>query len=405
LSATLLLARALDPSGFGPVAVCLTAILLIDGVVGASIDTIVVKLATSGDGPSSPDGLAFQKAALTGKLLVTLFVGLPLTLLAGPISSYLFGTAGEPGLILWTVLAAGAVMTLRSAQTYLQVTGRLLHYGIADVAWTALRCGAVLGLVLLGRISPTWALACSVVPSAAVAAAIIVTTARPMAAAVLSTLALTRVFKQARWLVAAAAVGTLTSRIDVFFVSAVGGASQAGVYSAAQVLVTPVAMLGMSLGVAFAPRIMPLWRSGDLAGIYRRFQKWTFAACVGIYAAAALVIGPVTRLLLPASFIGATEVALLLLPAALASLLIFPWTVSLLLFSAPRLLFAWDLVALPLLCVAYRQAIRWGGATGAAGVTAGYALLKAAALQMMAQRELRHALPMKESTTPLVVTG
>jgi hypothetical protein len=185
--------------------------------------------------------------------------------------------------------------------------------------------------------------------------------------------------------------------MDIFLVSGFAGSAEAGRFSAAQVLVMGFSLAGMYLGVAYAPRIMPLWQSGELTAMYLRFQACMLAACSVIFLTAWFVLEPVSQRLLPASFAGTSGLALWLLPAALAALLNFPLTVSFLLFTNAGFLFAFDLAALPVLAFVYREGVHSRGAVGAAAVTSAYALVKTAAFQLVAWRTLRQGRPSTEA--------
>jgi hypothetical protein len=124
--------------------------------------------------------------------------------------------------------------------------------------------------------------------------------------------------------------------------------------------------------------------------MYKRFQVWLGVCCIAIFATASIGFPAVARLLLPKSFYAAAGVFLFLLPAALCSLLNFPWTISFLLFSRPRVLLAVDLVGLVPLALFYTWAARMAGALGVAAVTAGFALMKTAILQSLALGILNH---------------
>src|SRR5687767_7138528 len=108
LFTNLLLARALGPDAFGPLSVCVTSIILLDGIFGAAIDLCVVKLTTAGEGPTSRHGLAIQKAGLILKLLLVTMVVVPVGLLSRPLGEAVFHA--PTSLMLMTIAAAAALM-------------------------------------------------------------------------------------------------------------------------------------------------------------------------------------------------------------------------------------------------------------------------------------------------------
>jgi O-antigen/teichoic acid export membrane protein len=141
---------------------------------------------------------------------------------------------------------------------------------------------------------------------------------------------------------------------------------------------------------------MPLWEEGRLLTIYRHFQVAVLAFCALCFALALAAAPVVASWLLPASFSGSSLLVLVLLPSSLTALLNFPWTVSFLMFSHPRFLMLFDACALAVLGFIYWHCITRYGALGAAAVTSVFAVIKAAALQLLAIETLKKHPRVKE---------
>jgi O-antigen/teichoic acid export membrane protein len=277
------------------------------------------------------------------------------------------------------------VLVLRSVQAYFQVSSRFRAYGLLDIGHNALRYGGVACLLFLHVATPMRVLAFYAAAPALISLLLLATLARPMGAVPFSRRAFQEVLTLIKAYLPTAAVGSIATRADLFCVSTLGGVADAGIFAAAQTLVLAPQVIGMYMGVVFAPQIMPLYESGKLGPVYYRFQKYAVGACCLIFLLALATLTKFTAAFLPPSFGSSAPVAMILLPAGLAVIVNFPWTISLLLFTRPLFLLKFDLVALPFLMVLYWFAIRRSGPSGAAAVTAGYALIKTVVIQKLAR--------------------
>jgi O-antigen/teichoic acid export membrane protein len=370
----LLLARQLPLEDLGVVSVCVSAILLGDAVLGAALDTAVIRLATAAGGAVS--GMEIQKAGLAFKLAASLAL-LAVSLAGGErLSRTFFESARYSGLIVISAGALAAMLALRSAQTHFQIEGRFHLFGLADWANHVLKFGGIGLLLALHAATPARILLLYLLAPLA-AAAVFLRFPRPaILRARLRPQAVRTLLGTAGWFLGAALAGTLTTRMDLMMVSAVGGAAEAGRFGPAQQLVAALPLIGGYLAILFAPKIMPLLDSGRFAVLYLRFQVIITLVAIAIYFIARAVLPTISAAFFPPALQDIDAIASVLLIAALAGLISFPWTVSLLLFLMPRRLMVLDLVALPLLFVAYRHSIQADGALGAAQVTAAYAILK-----------------------------
>lgn len=391
-----LLMRSLGPEQFGIFAVCLSMILLADGVLGAAFDTAVLRQAPL-YAEDRLRALQVQQAALLLKPLCGVLAIVPLLAASGPINMLLFQGRGSKTLLYLSAASMLGLLMLRSVQTHFQVDRRFHGYGATDLLHNAVRFGGAILLVSVHAATPGRVLALYAAAPLVIALGLLGTTARPLLFARFSAGAVTEVLRLIKSYLPTAAVGSATTRMDVFFVTGIATVGQAGIFAAAQTLAVAPQLIGMYLGVVFSPRIMPLWKADKLRPLYHRFQRLAIVGSCACYALALLTMGWFISVVMPASFRGATLVTLVLLPTGLVGLVNFPWTVSLLLFLRPRFLLMFDLLALPLLAVLYALAVSARGAVGAAAITTVYALLKTVALQITAKRILE--LPAEAAAT------
>lgn len=393
LLVNLLLMRRLGPERSGIVFVLLTAIVLCDGIFGIAVDMAVVRLVTGGAGPQTAEALSVQKTALVAKWIACLVLAIPAIAWSGNLSALLFSSPAEASLFGIAALAVAGVLTLRSVQTYLQVNGRFAQYGSAEALHGLLKFGGMAALAWAGMATPVRVLWFAAAGPAVVAAAYLLGACRPLLAAPSTRSGARGLLTVAPWYLGGAAAGSITSRMDLLLLSSQAGAAQAGIFSGAQNLTVPFQLIGQYLGVVFTPRILPLWKSGRLARVYWSFQAALLALCLVLFGVFSATIGWVIPALLPASFQGSAAVAQWLAAAALAALLNFPWTVSLLLFTYPRSLLVLDAVAIPILVMLYTNAIGHSGAIGAAMISSGYAIFKTVIFHAFALRALRGPRP------------
>lgn len=377
-----LLLQYLSPEDFGVVSVCLMVIVLSDAVLGPSVDLSVLRVAPLIRDGNPEKALNLQKTALILKMGAVTFLALPILLFARSLSR-LFFQREAVSLLLLSVLSVFGVGLLRSVQTYFQTERHFAIYGIADLSQSAIKFAAV-GIAIFLFPSPILILTGQMMGPLLVAAILLNSKARPLLASSFDPQAARQLWKQIRLYLTTTIVGSSVSRMDLFFVTAGAGAAQAGIFSAANTIALIPQLLGMYMSVVFTPRIMKMWHAGTFGATYRRFQAFLGLGCLSILAAAYLVFPAVAPWILPSSFEASTKVFLILLPAALCSMLTFPWTVPFLLFTRPRTMLALDLTFLPLLVFLYSWASSTHGAAGAAAVTTGFALVKTGFMQGLA---------------------
>ncbi|HLI84344.1 MAG TPA: hypothetical protein VKV17_10525 [Bryobacteraceae bacterium] len=381
-----LLIRQLGPANSGVLFSCVTAVVLGDAVIGAALDMGVIGLATGKGGARR--SLAVQKSALAAKFAGGILIGLPVLLLARPLAAVLFHGDASPVLLPMSVAALIGLLLLRSVQTCFQVSERFVLYGLTDVLHSSIKFGGIAILLALRTATPGRVLGCFVAGPGLVAPALLLTAARGVLREPFSLEALKDLGRVTKWMLGVGASGSINSRMDILLVSAQAGTVEAGLFSAAQVLTLPFQLLAMYMSVVFAPKILPLWRKGRLAKIYKRFQGALIALALSLYGIAWLAGGRLVAPLLPAAYKASMGILLLLLPSALAAMVNFPWTVSFLMFTHPKWLLLLEASSFPILLVLYRLLIPAHGAAGAALVTSGFAVSKAILYQILASRTM-----------------
>ncbi len=193
--------------------------------------------------------------------------------------------------------------------------------------------------------------------SLVVACFTLLSSARPILQAPFSREAVRDLTGILRWYLATVIVGSVIGRMDVFFVSSLAGVKEAGVFAAAQLFALLPQLLGIYMAAVFSPKVLPMWRKGELGPVYRKYLWGLLALAVAGYAGALLVVGVFGSRILPESYQEAAPVILLLLPAGLSAFVAFPWTIPFLLYARPKLLLFADCLSLPLLIFAYSLAI------------------------------------------------
>jgi O-antigen/teichoic acid export membrane protein len=380
-----ILIRRLGPESFGMVAVCITAIITSDAILGPSIDLGVLRSASACWDRDVVRSLKIQKAGLVLKVALLVAIGILFSVDGRQIGRWLFQREDAGPMLVLSAVGVLGLGLLRSVQMHFQIERRFAAFGISDLLQNFIKFGGM-ALALRIKPAPVLVLGLYVVGPLSVAAGMMIIYAGSLSGARFEWAEARELWREIRMYAATTAVGSTVAKMDVFFVSMLGGASQAGIFSAANTFALIPQLLGMYISIVLTPRIMPLWNAGRLATIYKRSQIWLGALCILTLLGGQAAFPYIARLFLPASFSQSIGVFLLLFPAALCSLLNFPWTVSFLLFFRPRTLLAMDFAGLVVLPFLYALAIRYSGATGAAVVTSGFILLKTAAMQGLALR-------------------
>jgi len=383
LGFNLLLLHYLGPEEYGLLAVMLTAVLLGEGVAGSAVDVGVLRSAPLLEESDPVRSLQIQQSGLILKAVTILILALPVLVFPGMVGRILFGREDLFGYFLPAILLLAGLLFLRSVQTHFQVTRRFRLYGLLDLLQTGLRYGGI-GLILaLGAASPGRILATHALFPILVASGALFLPARILLQRFPVRPGVSSLFRLVKWYWVTIALGSLISRMDLLFVSALGGALEAGLFSAAKALALAPQLIGMYISVVAGPKIMPMWVNHSFAPTFWKFQSGLIISALSLFLLA-LITRQYWIWVLPENFATASSITLLLLPAALCALVDFPLTVPFLLFARPRILFFFDLVFFPFLCAGYFWVIPLQGALGAAAVTAAYAVVKTTFFQILA---------------------
>jgi O-antigen/teichoic acid export membrane protein len=389
LALSLVLVRFLNPSEFGMFSVCLTSVLLLDAVFGSAIDMAIFRLAPLYQESMPVRARQIEKAGLFLKPLASLVLLVPLVLLLPRVSQVLFQDPTHGMLLLAAYGALVGLLIFRSMQVHFQIQRRYVAYGVSDLIHTAARFGTIGLLVALGRVTPERILGIYCVAAVTVTTVGLAWWARPVWAAPSSLEAARELTGILRWYLPTVVVGSIAGRMDVFFVSTWGGVAEAGIYGVALMFALVPQLLGTYAAAVSSPRLLPMWREGKLIAKYLRYQSVLAGIALVLFLLALLCIGPLGSILLPEAYRRSRTVILFLLPMGLAALINFPMTIPLLLYTYPKVLLLADLVAIPIAAAAYILAIPGNGATIAAMITSGFALLRLAFYQGLAYRLLR----------------
>jgi O-antigen/teichoic acid export membrane protein len=367
----------------------LTAIILCDAVVGSAFDMAILRLAPLVHDDDRQYSWQLQQAGLVMKASAGILTAAVLGVFGKSLSRVLFHDERAVVLLYLTALTTIGVLLLRSVQAHFQVNHDFRQFGLVDLLHSLARYGGSGVLIALQAVSPLRVLIIFALAPIVLTAGLMAGPARKLLSVPLNLHAFTQVLGFVKTYVATTMVGSIATRMDLFFVSSLATVSEAGQFGAAQTLVLIPQLVGMYAGVVFGPRVMPMWKTGKLVAAYQRFQTAAIAGCVIVYLLAVTLAAPITRLVFPARFGAAAVLTVILLPVGLAGLMKFPWTVSVLLFSRPRFLLVLDILLLPLLAAAYMLVIPKYGAQGAAFITMSYALGKTATLQWLGWRTLK----------------
>jgi O-antigen/teichoic acid export membrane protein len=400
----LILIRYLTPDQFGVVSLCVLGIVACDAVLGSALDMAVLRLAPLHEQRGERlQSLKVQNAALALKPVGVGLLAIPVFFSGGALSRALFHHDDGRGLLLLSLAGLLGLLLLRSLQLHYQVSNRFVAFGLADLSQNAIKFGGITLLLALAVTNPTWIVLFFALGPLTVALVGLGLT-RKLVRTRFDRSAWRELGTVLRWYVAATVMGSLTSRMDVFMVSAFSTIAEAGIFSVALAVAIVPQLIGTYMAVVYSPRIMPLWEEGRLGDIYRRFQLKLVPICIVGYFCFAAGIQLFGNLLLPDSFVGAVGVMLLLFPASLCSLLNFPWTISLLLFLRPKFLLVLELVSFVVVIPAYAySAARWG-ALGGAAVTVTVAGAKTILMQAVAWQVARMPATLPAETS-LVAEG
>jgi O-antigen/teichoic acid export membrane protein len=276
-------------------------------------------------------------------------------------------------------------LLLRSTQVQLQVEGRFGLYGVVEFLHSTLRFGGIAMLMILAKVLPSSVLACYAIAPGLILAIWLAGGARGLLSPPqIDWHRTVELLSCIRWYLLTFGLGALISRMDVFFLAKMSTLRETGIFTAAQTIAMIAQMIGTYLSVVTSPKIVPMLKEGRFFPYYRRFQSGIILLCLLGYLVFWMVWTAGGSRLLPGEYERAGNVLYFLMAGSLAGLATFPVTLTFIMFTHPRFLFVMDCACLPVLCLLYALIIPEYGAIGAAWITAGVHVSRAAIAQLMA---------------------
>ena len=390
----LILLRHLDVEDFGIYSLCVAGILLADAIVGSAIDLGVMRLAPMHRLTDPERSLSIEKSAFYIKLCMVGALSIMLGLWAGPLGRIVFHRSGDANLIWIACGGAMSMLMLRSALAHLQVSRRFGLYGLFDLIHAVLKFGGIAVLLVLfpGHVSPGSLLTFFMIGPVAVFLVFLATEGRVFFRRfACQRQAAVELLGFVKWFLLTFAVTSTVARLDVFLITFLTDIHEVGIFSGGYIFTLIPELLGSYMAVVLSPRVMPYLREGRFCSFFQKFQSACIVGAIGIYIAALCMMGWIGQYLLPEDFARSSHIILILLPGALAAMITFPLTISFLMFVRPNFLLKLEIATLPFMAVAYGWAIPTHGAVGAAMVTSGFRVFKAAVSQRVAWKLARQA--------------
>ena len=380
------LLRIWSPEQFGLFAICTTAIMLTDAILGSSIDLATLRLSTSHRDTDAPAALAIERAALQMKV-VGVAAAVPIVLLAArPLSQVLFHQAGLESLIAISIASATALLLLRSVLVNAQVEQRFDHYTLLEAVHTLIKFGGVGLLILTSQATVYGVLAFfGMGPFVAFGLGMALQRTHSLWSVRVERQRIIELFRYVKWYALSGGVGNIVARMDLFILSAFASLSAAGLFAAGQTFAMIPWLIASYLSVVLSPRILPMMESGTCRGFYRQVQSVLLTVAAVSLASAIVALNAAVDLL-PLAFRGSVDIFLILLVGNLVSFATFPVALPLVMFIRPRFILQMDCIALPVLLAAYSFVVSSHGAIGVAWVTTVSAIVRGGVVQVLAWR-------------------
>lgn len=387
LGFNLLLLRYMDPAEYGIYSVCIAGILLVDAIIGGAMDLGVLRMVSSCLEVDPRRARAVERAGLFLKLGLGLSASLVIVLFATPMSRGLFHREGTSHFLYLTCWAGTAMLILRSTQLHFQIRRRFAFYGVVDVAHLILKFGGIALLLVYSRVSPVAALSIFAFAPTAVAFFCLLYLGKQLFQSDLARESvLPELIGFTKWFLLTSGVAAVLGGMDIFMLSALSSTEDAGILAGGQMFAMIPELLGSYMTVVLAPRVIPYCRAGNFFPFFRTFQLACIGGAVALYFGFLFGEDLLEVYLFPESFALSSDVVLILLPGALASMVTFPLTLPFLLFIRPKYFVTLDALTLPFITIAYYVVIERYGVLGAAWVTSSSRFAKLLFTQIVAWR-------------------
>lgn len=381
LAINLFAVRHLPPAVYGVLAFCLTNLQLCDALIGSAFDMTVLKL--GGRETRQKGLLPIEKSALTLKLLLGVLLLVLFATRGEWLGQQVFHSTGGQSVFLALGFAVVALLIFRSFQTHFQLNLEFRRYSVLDLGQAGLRLALLLGLISFGVNSPSvlvaWYGLASVLAAGAFTPAIFQGQA---AGGWIDKEKLLHVFRDSGRLAAIAGFSLTVFNLDMFVLAIRQGPGAVGILRAGYTIALIPELLGMYLGQALAPRIVPLRQHGKFAPFYKYFQLRAVAAAAILLILALGLVGPVGEMVFPPAYREALPVVRILLPATVASLASWPLTMNYMIFVRPTAFFIVDLLLAPFMLAGYWLTTSSLDVVAVAQITTAARLIKIVAIQI-----------------------
>ncbi|MBN2242427.1 MAG: oligosaccharide flippase family protein [Acidobacteria bacterium] len=388
----IVLLRFFSPEQYGAYSLCIAGIMLADGILGASVDLGVLRLAPLWLKENPLRSKAVQQIALYFKVTLIGILFLILALFSAPILHRLFLDEAEASWLFWTAAAILGILTLRSVQTHFQVEGRFRSYGKLELLHILIKFAGVFAALVTDNGSPELILAFfAVAPLAIVLFYFFFSRDKFFAGRKLLSVRLAVEFSRyVKWFFITTGVSGLIAYMPRFLLTLWTDMNEVGIYSAGQTLSMVFPMVGGYLAILFSPKIMTAGQEGKLYPLFITSQKLLILGSVLIFLVFYFNIDWIARVLFPSGYAESKLIFMILLPSALAWLTARPMNITFVLFVRPQFIFIMELASFPFLLVLYYWGIHAHGAAGAAWVTTVTGLMRAGIVQAAAWRWSRN---------------
>jgi O-antigen/teichoic acid export membrane protein len=386
----LVLLKLLSPDLYGIYFLCVSTILMGDGLLGSAIDAGVFRIAPTLRKTDAPRALAVERGALQMKLALAGVAATLLLLFAEPLGQLVFHRADCEELVYISLSALVALLLLRSVLVHSQVEQQLARYGGLELLHYGVKFGGVALALVLFEATPARVLTFFLLgPLLASGVGLLLYRRQPLWSARFHTHEIREVFGFVKWYFLTGGLGIVVNRMDVFLLTSYGHIEEVGLFSGAYVIATVPFMVASYVSIMFAPRIMPAYQQGRFYRLFVGMQALLLVAAVVIYLLASAGMEMLGPKLLPPAYQDSGQLVLILLPGTLMAMAAAPLSMLFLLFVRRRFFAIMDSTALVVLVPLYYVAIERHGAVGAAAVTSASLFLRSAIAQGFAWRLAR----------------
>lgn len=342
--ASLVIARALGPAGFGAFAVLAASVGIVGGLAEGGLTEAAV-LRISAVWPDKPGDAQHRARAFfwlrLGLAATVVGVG---CLVAGPLAERVLNT--DDGLLRWALLGIVATAASGAVSAMLQATGAFGRMSSLTLFNTGLTAVMAIVLAVAGRLD---LLAALVVLGIGTSLATCVFGAwmlparwrlKPLRATELRTEA-RHLVRTGRWLWLASVLAMLTANAEVLLLNRWAALPLVGAYALALNLATKADLVNTSLYTVLLPGVTQLDERGKIAGYLRRGLVRGGLIAVGLLLLIPLA-EPLITLIYGAEYANAVMFFRLLLGVMIFDVLLTPFLLLPLAYRQPKLLAAAD---------------------------------------------------------------